>query len=171
MMRKPQGRGKDNNSRKPKDDSIEKVIQIDRVSRTVKGGRRIRFRALVVVGDGKGKVGVGIGKAGDVSQAISKATTKARRQMHEVTIVNETIPYEISRQTGSARIHLKPAPKGTSVIAGGTVRAIIEAAGIKNVVAKSLGSANKLNIARATLDALMALNKLNAQYKPTPKKK
>lgn len=149
---------------RPKSDMIEKVIQIDRVSRTVKGGRRIRFRALVVVGDGKGKVGIGVGKAGDVSLAISKANTKARRKMFNVTIVNETIPYEVTRVSGGARIYLKPARKGTSVIAGGTIRAIIEAVGIRNIVAKSHGSANKLNIAQATLGALRSLNKLSALY-------
>jgi small subunit ribosomal protein S5 len=149
---------------RPKSDMIEKVIQIDRVSRTVKGGRRIRFRALVVIGDGKGKVGIGVGKAGDVSLAISKANAKARRKMCAVTIINETIPYEVTHVSGSARIHLKPAPKGTSVIAGGTVRAIIEAVGIRNIVAKSLGSANKHNIAQATLGALQSLNKLHTLY-------
>jgi len=149
---------------RPKDDKIEKVIEIDRVSRTVKGGRRIRFRALVVVGDGKGKVGLGVGKASDVSQSISKASTYARRHMNDILIVNETIPYEILMRHGSALVMLKPASKGTSLIAGGTVRAVIEAAGIKNIVAKSLGSANKLNIAKATMAALLSLNNINERY-------
>jgi len=160
---------KDNKSRrrpngKPSDDFIEKVIEIGRISRTVKGGRRIRFRALVVVGDGKGNVGVGTGKANDVSKAIAKANAYARRHQQQVSIINDSIPYESTGIFGSAHVFLKPAPKGTSVIAGGTVRAIIEAVGIKNVVAKSLGSANKLNIAKATMVALIYANKLNKKY-------
>lgn len=147
-----------------KDEMIEKVIEIDRVSRTVKGGRRIRFRALVVVGDGKGNVGMGIGKANDVSKSISKANTYARRHMQKITIVSDTIPYEVIERRDSAKVHLKPAPKGTSVIAGGTIRAIVEAAGIKNIVAKSLGSANKINIAKATLGALTRLKLISEQY-------
>lgn len=162
-----------NNSRPPfkrephrerKDEMIEKVIEIDRVSRTVKGGRRIRFRALVVVGDGKGSVGIGVGKAGDVSKSIAKANNYARRHQHQIIIVSDTIPYEVIKSHNSARVHLKPAPKGTSVIAGGTTRAVIEAAGIKNIVAKSLGSANKLNIAKATLGALLYLNDISEKY-------
>ncbi len=165
INRKPRN-NKDRKGRQPKDDTIEKVIEVDRVSRTVKGGRRIRFRALVVNGDGKGNVGIGVGKANDVSQAIAKANTHARRHMQEVTIVNNTIPYEIIGTHGGARVHLKPAPEGTSVIAGGTVRAIIEASGIKNVVAKSLGSSNKLNIANATLSGLMDLKNITKMYAP-----
>jgi small subunit ribosomal protein S5 len=139
---------------------LEKVIQVDRVARTVKGGRRIRFRALVVVGDRKGRVGIGTGKATEVSIAVAKATTFARRHMHQITIVNETIPLEIRKTYGSAMVYMKPAPKGTSVIAGGSVRAIIEAAGIKNLVAKSLGSANKLNNCQATLLGLLEVSEL-----------
>jgi small subunit ribosomal protein S5 len=145
---------------RPKDDIIEKVIQIDRVARTVKGGRRMRFRALVVVGDQKGKVGIGTGKATEVSVAVTKATTFARRHMHQVTIVNETIPLEIRKTYGSAVVYMKPAPKGTSVIAGGSIRAVIEAAGIKNLVAKSLRSANKLNNCQATMLGLMEVSEL-----------
>lgn len=147
-----------------KSEYIESVIEIDRVARTVKGGRRIRFRALVVVGDGKGKVSIGLGKAGDVSTAISKATTYAKRRLKPVKIINETIPYEIISRYGSAVVYLKPAPKGTSVIAGTTVRAIVEAAGIKNIVAKSLGSDNKMNNAKAVIEGLQKLNYLHDKY-------
>lgn len=150
-------------SNRPKDDILEKVIQIDRVARTVKGGRRMRFRALVVVGDQKGKIGIGTGKATEVSVAVAKATTFARRHMHQITIINETIPLEIRKTYGSATVYMKPAPKGTSVIAGGSVRAVIEAAGIKNLVAKSLGSANKLNNCQATLLGLMEVSALAAK--------
>jgi len=167
----PRGRS-NRRGRDAKTDAIEKVIEIDRVSRTVKGGRRIRFRALVVVGDGHGKVGIGVGKANDISRAIAKATAYAHRREKPVTIINDTIPYEINSRFGSANVFLKPAPQGTSVIAGGTVRAVIEAAGIKNIVAKSLGSANKLNIAKATILALSKLDIINKQYaveEPKPK--
>lgn len=150
--------------RPAKSEFIETVIEVDRVARTVKGGRRIRFRALVVVGDGKGKVGIGIGKAGDVSAAISKATNYAKRRFKTIQIVNDTIPYETTTRFGSTIVYLKPAPKGTSVIAGSTVRAIVEAAGIKNIVAKSLGSANKMNNAKAVMKALLSLNQLNEAY-------
>ncbi len=137
-----------------KKEGYEKVIQIDRISRTVKGGRRIRFRALVVIGDLKGSVAIGVAKANDVSQAIAKATAYAKKHTKHVKIVDDTIPHDILQTYGSARIYFKPAPKGTSLIAGGTVRAVIEAAGIKNIVAKSLGSSNKINVAKATMLAL-----------------
>lgn len=135
-------------------EGYEKVIQIDRISRTVKGGRRIRFRALVVIGDLNGHVAIGIAKANDVSQAITKATTYAKKHRSLIKIVNDTIPYDIMKTYGSAKVYLKPAPNGTSLIAGGTVRALVEAAGIKNISAKSLGSSNKINLAKATLLAL-----------------
>jgi len=135
-------------------EGYEKVIQIDRISRTVKGGRRIRFRALVVIGDLKGTVAIGVAKANDVSQAITKATASAKKHRQSIKIVNDTIPHDILQTYGSARIYFKPAPKGSSLIAGGTVRSIVEAAGIKNIVAKSLGSANKINVAKATMLAL-----------------
>ncbi|HLB32174.1 MAG TPA: 30S ribosomal protein S5 [Patescibacteria group bacterium] len=149
-----------NTRNKPKDDILEKVIQVDRVARTVKGGRRIRFRALVVVGDQKGRVGSGLGKATEVSVAVSKATTFARRHMHEIKIINDTIPLEITKRYGSATVYLKPAPKGTSVIAGGSIRAVVEVAGIKNLVAKSLGSNNKLNNVQATILGLREVSYL-----------
>jgi len=139
---------------KEKKEFIEKVIQIDRVSRTVKGGRRIRFRALVVIGNMKGKVGVGTGKAQEVITAINKAISTAKKNIIDVPIVNETIPHEARIKEGSAIVFLKPASKGTSIIAGGSVRAVLELAGIKNVIGKILGSSSKMNNVKATYLAL-----------------
>jgi small subunit ribosomal protein S5 len=147
---------------KEKKEFIEKVIQIDRISRTVKGGRRIRFRALVVIGNMAGKVGVGIAKAQEVVIAISKAVNVAKKNIIEIHLKNETIPHEIKIKSGSALIFLKPAQKGTSIVAGGSVRSVLELAGIKNVVGKILGSNNKINNVNATIEAL----KIFAQEKP-----
>lgn len=132
----------------------EKVIQINRISRTVKGGRRIRFRALVAIGNEKGKVGIGIGKAQEVVTAISKAVNKAKKNIIQVPIINQTIPHQIKIKSGSALIFLKPAPVGTSIIAGGSVRSVLALAGVKNVVGKILGSSNKINNVKATFKAL-----------------
>jgi small subunit ribosomal protein S5 len=134
----------------------EKVITIDRVSRTVKGGKRISFRALLIVGDKQSKVGIGIGKGAEVAIAIRKASTKAKKQMIEIkTNENGSIKKEVLAKLGSATILLKPAPEGTSIIAGGVVRAVAELAGIKNLVAKSYGTNNKINIAKAVLKGLI----------------
>lgn len=133
----------------------ERVVEINRVSRTVKGGRRIRFRALVVVGDKKGRVGLGIGKSGEVATAIQKATAQAKKRLVKIEISKADSVLHDARSTyGTTTVLLKPAPEGTSVIAGGTVRAVVEVVGIKNVVAKSIGSTNKINNARATIEAL-----------------
>ncbi|TSC93380.1 MAG: small subunit ribosomal protein S5 [Candidatus Berkelbacteria bacterium Licking1014_7] len=137
----------------------ERVIHIDRVSRTVKGGRRISFRALLVLGDRKGKVGFGVGKGKEVAEAINKAKSKAKKKMIKITIKNDSIAYPIRAKYNSANLILKPAPAGTSVIAGGAVRAVIEVAGIKNIVAKIFGSNNKINNVKATF---LALRKLKA---------
>lgn len=145
--------------RKPREEKEyeERVVEIDRVSRTVKGGKRMRFRALVVVGNRKGKVGMGIGKAGDVQGAIKKAVTSARKHLITVPIVNDTIPHDATTKYGSALVFLKPAPAGTSIIAGGAVRAVIELSGIRNILSKIIGSSNKINNVRATLLALSSL--------------
>lgn len=135
----------------------EKIISLDRVTRVVKGGRRFRFRATMVVGDGKGRVGVGVGKGGDVQAAISKASAKARKEMIEVKMRGTTIPHDVLVDFGSAKILLKPASDGTGVIAGGAVRSVVEVAGIKNLLTKSLGSNNKINNAYATIKALQSL--------------
>ncbi|TSC93907.1 MAG: 30S ribosomal subunit protein S5 [Candidatus Berkelbacteria bacterium Licking1014_85] len=133
----------------------EKVIQIDRISRTVKGGRRIRFRALVVVGNQKGKAGFGVAKGKEVLEAINKAVNSAKKRMLIIQLNDkETINREVRIKYCGAQILLKPAPKGTSLIAGGSIRAVIEAFGIKNITAKSIGSANKINLVKATFQAL-----------------
>jgi len=138
---------------------IEKVIQLDRISRTVKGGRRIRFRALVVIGNKKGRVGIGIAKAQEVVVAINKAINVAKKNIVDITIIKDTIPHEMKIKHGSALVFLKPARPGTSIIAGGSVRAVLELAGIKNVVAKILGTSNKINNVQATFLALQKFKK------------
>jgi small subunit ribosomal protein S5 len=135
----------------------EQVINIDRVSRVVKGGRRFRFKALVVVGDGKEKVGVGVSKGGDVQTAIAKATDVAKKSMITIPIRHSTIPHEEERKVAGAHVLIKPAAPGTGIIAGGVVRQVIGVTGIRNLLSKSLGSTNKVNIAYATIDALKAL--------------
>lgn len=142
---------------KPKSEYEEHVLQIDRVSRTVKGGKRVRFRALVIIGNRNGKIAMGVGKAAEVAIAVQKATTIAKKNILEIPIVNETIPYPIELHNGAAHIILKPAKPGTSVIAGGTIRVICNLAGIRNLVAKILGTANKINNAQTTMMALKIL--------------
>lgn len=143
----------------PKDSFEDRVIEVNRVSRTVKGGRRIRFRALVVVGDRNGKVGMGMGKSGEVSEAVSKASSRARKNIIDVPIINGTIPHEIIGTFGAAKVLLKPASDGTSVVAGGSVRVVAELAGISDLLAKSLGSRSKINNIAATIVALNSFNK------------
>ncbi len=139
---------------KPNKEFEEKVVSVDRVSRVVKGGRRMRSRVLVVIGDKKGRVGYGLGKAGDVMSATTKAVSTAKKQLIEIPIINETIPHEVEAKHAGAKVILMPAGKGTSVIAGGAVRAVVELAGIKNILSKSLGSSNSVNIVAATVLAL-----------------
>jgi small subunit ribosomal protein S5 len=135
----------------------DKVVNIARVAKVVKGGRRFRFSAIVVVGDGQGKVGAGLGKAHEVPEAIRKAVEKAKKDMILVPITNYTIPYAVQGQFGSGKVLLKPASEGTGVIAGGPVRAVMEVAGIKNVLTKCLGSHNPHNAVKATMVALKQL--------------
>ncbi len=135
----------------------ERVVNIDRVARVVKGGRRFRFRALVVLGDHKGKIGIGIAKGADVTAAVAKAVDVAKKRMINVHLYNETIPHEAEAKVGGAHILIKPASPGTGLIAGGVVRTVLEVSGIKNALSKSLGSANKINSAYATIAALKSL--------------
>lgn len=150
--RKPRGRNSDAPAEEKQFD--ERVVHIDRVARVVKGGRRFRFRALVVVGDHKGRVGIGIAKGADVTAAVAKAVDVAKKNFTQLKLYKGTFPHEAQAKVGGSNILLKPASAGTGLIAGGVVRTVLEVAGVSNALSKSLGSTNKINTAYATLEAL-----------------
>ena len=135
----------------------EKIVHLNRVAKVVKGGRRFSFSALVVVGDGNGSVGYGLGKANQVPDAIRKATDKARKNMSKIALLDRTIPYQITGEFGAGRVMLRPASKGTGIIAGGPVRAIMEALGVTDILTKAIGTNNPHNVLRATFDGLKSL--------------
>ena len=136
---------------------IEKVVYLNRVSKTVKGGRVMKFSALVVVGDGKGTVGYGLGKAAEVSEAILKGIADAKKNMVKISLAGTTIPHEVTGIFGAGKVLMRPAPEGTGVIAGGAVRAVMEAVGIKNITARCLRSNNPQNVVKATMEGLKSL--------------
>ena len=150
----------------------DKLVYVNRVAKVMKGGKRLRFSALVVTGDGEGHVGIGIGKANEVPAAISKGGAIAKKNLIKVRLAGTTIPHEMTVKFGAAKVMLKPAAPGTGVIAGGSVRAVLEACGVKDILTKSLGSANRVNVAKATMLALSQLKDPKeelARRKGTPK--
>lgn len=168
MANPNQGRRNDRNRKDdsgPKSDTTEKVVFINRCAKVVKGGRRFSFSALIVAGDHKGKVGCGFGKANEVAEAIRKASESARKSMVPIARQENTIPHEVIGEYGGGRVLLRPASPGTGIIAGGGVRAVVEAAGIKDILAKSLGSSNHANVVKATIEALLALRQRDQIYK------
>jgi len=142
----------------------DKLVYINRVSKVVRGGKRLRFSALSVTGDGNGHVGIGVGKANSVPEAINKSGAVARKNLIKVPLAGTTIPQEITIKFGAAQVMLRPASPGTGIIAGGSIRAVVEAAGIKDILTKSLGSANRINTAKATILALSQLKEPEAEF-------
>ena len=135
----------------------QRILSLDRVTRVTKGGKRMRFRATVIIGDHKGRVGYGVAKAADVSAAVNKAVTQAKKRLMTIPLVNETIPHQVEAKFGASKVLMKPAPKGTGVKAGGAMRVVMELAGVPNIIGKLLGGKNKINNTKATLDALQQL--------------
>ena len=156
------GRGRDD---RPKDEFEQRILEVARVTRVMAGGKRMNFRACVAIGDKKGNVGVGLGKGADVTMAVNKAVNRAKKDMVNVPLVKDSIPHAIVQKTGAAIVMFKPAKKGRGVIAGGVTRIILELAGVKNITSKALGSKNKINNARCTIEALRSLRRPEAGSK------
>lgn len=163
--RRDGGGRRDQAPQEPKDNLDQRIVDVARVAKVIKGGRRFAFRALIVVGDGNGNVGLGMGKARAVQDAIRKATDRAKSSMKSVNLSGNTIPHEVLSKHASAKVLLKPASPGTGVIAGGGVRAVLEAAGVKDVLTKSLGAKSKLNATYATFRGLLELKSIEAEAK------
>ena len=163
---RPSGEGSDSPADgKGGDELTEKVVFINRSSKVVKGGRRFSFSALIVVGDKRGRVGIGLGKAGEVADAIRKGSENAKHRMQKVSLQDTTIPHDVLSRYGGAEVLLRPASPGTGIIAGKTVRAVVESAGVKDILSKSLGSKNAANVAKATLAALQQLRLRDQVYR------
>ncbi len=163
--RKRPNRGprRDNRRDEKKDEFEQRILEVARVTRVMAGGKRMNFRACVAIGDKKGNVGVGLGKGADVTMAVNKAVNKAKKSMVNVTVINETIPHEVYNKLGAAKIMIKPAKQGRGVISGGVTRVIMELAGVKNVTSKTLGTNNKINNARCTIEALSRLRRVESK--------
>lgn len=168
MANPKQNRRRPRNEEKKEFD--EQVVQLDRVTRVVKGGRRMRFRATVVIGNRNGKVGIGIGKSNEVAAAVKKAVSKAKKELLQVPIYNDTIPHRIEMKYKASKILLMPAGPGTGIIAGGATRKVIELSGIKNILSKTLGSSNRVNNTKATFMALSLLRKRAVKESPNTTK-
>jgi len=159
------------NPKREKPEFEQKMVDLARVTRVTKGGKQMNFRALMVIGDKKGKVGYGVAKGKDVTLAISKAVEQAKKKLEKITLHNGTIPHRIEEKYKAARILLKPAPKGTGIIAGGAVRAVLDLAGVSNVVAKILGTNNKINNVKASIEALRMLKRIEPKKTETKNNK
>ena len=172
MVIKNKGRTKNFNPKSAANKEFDQqIIDIARVTRVMAGGKRMRFRACVVIGDRKGRVGTAVAKGADVTLAVNKAVTKAKKDLVNVPIINETIPHRVDVKFGAAKILIKPAPKGTGIIAGGAVRVVLDLAGVSNVVAKILGTNNKINNVKATIKALQMLKRIEPKPVPDDKEK
>jgi small subunit ribosomal protein S5 len=163
---------RDNNRRpeRGRDEMEQRMLDVARVTRVMKGGKRMSFRACIALGDKKGTIGIGLGKGADVTMAVNKAVNQAKKDLFKVTIINDTIPHAVYHRLGAAKIMFKPAAKGRGVIAGGVVRVILELAGVKNITSKILGTNNKINNARCTLAALKQLKKVEPKAAKVEKK-